>query len=274
MSDAREVISHIRRVVPDQRLQRKLIDEVGTAMAYASSRPTEARKRMQAIANNLSPAERGPVYELIATLGSGGAEARTPVQLDSSLVFIIHGRNERAVAATTLFLRAIGLSSLPFKRVLADLGGSPFVGDVVRAGVSRAHAVICLITADEFAVLRPEFREPGELGASVRRWQARPNVIFEAGMALAMKEDRTILVRIGNAEVFSDVFGRHVLRLDNTAESRGDLRDRLIGMGCSVDHRATDWLKPTVSGDFDAAVAAVSETMPRDPFGSAEAPEH
>ena len=71
--------------------------------------------------------------------------------------------------------------------------------------------------------------------------QPRPNVLFEAGLALARNEDRTIIVELGQIRTFSDIHGRHVVRLNNSIEKRQDLATRLRTAGCSVDLDGADW---------------------------------
>src|SRR5207302_7638293 len=73
--------------------------------------------------------------------------------------------------------------------------------------------------------------------------QARPNVLFEAGMAMGRNPKRTVLVQVGDLRPFSDVGGRHVLHLNNSSERRQDLADRLKTAGCLVDLSGRDWHK-------------------------------
>jgi hypothetical protein len=77
--------------------------------------------------------------------------------------------------------------------------------------------IIALFTPDEHASFYdPETGsyEGGKPGES--RWQARPNVIFEAGVALGAAREKMILVTIGSdVQLFSDVSGVHFVRLDS-----------------------------------------------------------
>jgi hypothetical protein len=85
--------------------------------------------------------------------------------------------------------------------------------------------------------------------------QPRPNVLVEAGMALGLHNDRTVIVEMGRLRPISDLFGRHVVRLDNTPQQRKALAQRLQTAGCKVNLAGNDWL--TV-GDFDNALPQTS----------------
>lgn len=60
-------------------------------------------------------------------------------------------------------------------------------------------------------------------------------------MAMAWDENRTVLVELGRCRPFSDIGGRHVLRLDNSTERRQELAQRLSTAGLAVDTTGTDW---------------------------------
>ncbi len=60
-------------------------------------------------------------------------------------------------------------------------------------------------------------------------------------MALARDENRTIIVELGQIKSFSDIHGRHVVRLDNSTIKRQDLAHRLRTAGCAVNLESTDW---------------------------------
>jgi predicted nucleotide-binding protein len=112
--------------------------------------------------------------------------------------------------------------------------------------------VVVLMTPDDLAYLKEEFRHAGDPPHEVEATgQARPNVLFEAGMAMGRDEGRTVLVELGALRPFSDVGGRHVIRLNNTTQRRQEFATRLQAAECPVDLTGTDWHS---AGDFDAAV--------------------
>jgi predicted nucleotide-binding protein len=186
---------------------------------------------------------------------------------DAKKVFIIHGRNIAARTAIEHFVRSLALDPIDFDQLAADQGGSPFIGDIVRSGLDKAQGIIALFTPEEFSSLRPEHRGSHEKAEYLQRWQARPNVIFEAGMAYGLARERTTIVTLGSdIALFSDVDGVHVVRLTNSVDSRRKLRQRLIGMKCEVDQRSDVWTDVGRSGDFEACIQHANAVTPRDPF--------
>lgn len=144
------------------------------------------------------------------------------------------------------------------------MGGTPTIAEIVERGMSEAQGVIALITADEYAAVRPEYREEHDEPDQIARWQARPNVIFEAGMAFGRARTRVVFVLLGNPKLFTDVAGIHVLRPTNDPSGdRGILRSTLgQGMRCAVED-SSEWMK---AGDFEACIAGLAEVSPSDPF--------
>jgi len=177
------------------------------------------------------------------------ASINSPTQ-DPRIVFVIHGRNEPLRKSMFEFLRAIGLNPLEWSQAVSATGEStPYIGQVLDAAFSRAQAVVVRMTPDDEACLRKEFQsEHDEQYERKPTGQARPNVLFEAGMSMGRHSKRTVLVQIGNLRPFSDVGGIHVLRLDNSSERRQDLADRLKTAGCPVDLGGRDWHK---AGSFE-----------------------
>ena len=168
-------------------------------------------------------------------------------------VFVVHGRNSPARDALFEFLRSIDLHPLEWSEAVRLTGkASPYVGEVLDAAFSRAHAVVVLMSPDDEARLRQPFRESNDPAHEITlTGQARPNVLFEAGMAMARSEERTVLVQIGDVRPFSDIGGRHVLRLSDTSECRQQLAQRLANAGCPVQREGTAWHS---AGDFANAL--------------------
>lgn len=114
-----------------------------------------------------------------------------------------------------------------------------------------AQAIVVLLTPDDIAYLRKEFASGDEDPETDPMPQARPNVLFEAGMAMGRDQSRTVLVEFGKLRPFSDVGGRHAVRMDSTPQKRKDLAQRLKNAGCAVKLDGDDWM--TV-GDFSPPV--------------------
>jgi hypothetical protein len=91
--------------------------------------------------------------------------------------------------------------------------------------------------------------------------QARPNVLFEAGQALAGSQERTILVQVGKLRKFSDIQGLHITYLDNSAQKRQELITKLGNAGCDIrDISAeTRWIEVGNFEDTFDISAAVKE---------------
>jgi predicted nucleotide-binding protein len=182
----------------------------------------------------------------------GAQSARTEdAPMSSRDVFVIHGRDDRLRSGIFEFLRSLGLNPMEWAHAVELTGkGSPYVGEVLDAAFSNAQAVVVLFSPDDVAMLRPELHgttePPHETDLTP---QARPNVLFEAGMAMARHPDRTILVEIGRLRPFSDIGGRHMVRMDNSPKKRNELATRLKTAGCPVNLAGTDW---QTTGDLRA----------------------
>lgn len=174
---------------------------------------------------------------------------------DTRRVFIIYGRNSKAYESIVQFVHALGLVPKSFAETRSELGGAPYIVDVVSKGMDAAQATIALFSPDEISFLRPELSSTTDSEAEMQRWQSRPNVLFEAGMALAMDRNRTIPVTMGTVEMPSDLGGVHLIRMDNKPHSRSLLKDALKAAGCDINE-ATKWWDSSVAGDFEACVSA------------------
>ena len=188
--------------------------------------------------------------------GSPNQELRPST--DAREVFVVHGRNNAAQEALYEFLRSIDLYPLAWSEAVRLTGRpSPYIGEVLDAAFSNAHAVVVLFTPDDEARLREPLRGDTEPPHETElTGQARPNVLFEAGMAMGRSEDRTVLVELGTLRPFSDVAGRHVIRLDNSTQRRQELAQRLEAAGCPVKLTGPGW---HTAGDFMAAISSLEE---------------
>lgn len=175
--------------------------------------------------------------------GIGGSR-----QSDSRAVFVVYGRNEELRSSLFTLLRAFDLRPIEWSTLtqLSD-SASPYVGELLELGLQIAQAIVVLFTPDEFVALSPALGgTPEDEGH-----QPRPNVLFEAGLALGHNPDRTVIVEVGRLRGISDLQGRHSVRLDDSSPDgvarRQDLAGRLRRAGCEIDLSGTDWHS---AGDF------------------------
>ncbi|CAH0300374.1 hypothetical protein SRABI91_04522 [Rhodococcoides fascians] len=166
----------------------------------------------------------------------------TPLSPNPRKVFVIHGRNSAARNQIFSFLRALGLSPIEWDQAVHETGeGAPYIGQVLDKAFEIAQAIVVLETPDDIAYLRTDLADSDDPETSPQA-QPRPNVLFEAGMAMGRSPKRTIIVEFGRIKQFSDIHGRHTVRLDSSPEKRQMLRGRLVTAGCEVDEVGTDWL--------------------------------
>ena len=158
-------------------------------------------------------------------------------------IFVVHGRDTFARDELFKYLRAIDLHPIEWSEAVRMTGKSnPHIWDILTKAFSEAHAILVLLTPDDEARLREDLRSEGEPAHEIELCgQARANVLFEAGMAMGRSEDRTVLVELGALRPFSDIAGRHTIRLDNTSQRRQELAQRLQAAGCPVNLEGTDW---------------------------------
>ena len=193
-------------------------------------------------------------------LAESGEDVSQPdSRADTRKVFVVHGRNMAARDALFAFLRAIGLHPLEWSEAVQATGKPlPYIGEILDVAFSEAHAVVVLLTPDDEARLQEHLWDDDEPPQETELiGQARPNVLFEAGMAMGRWGDRTVFVEFGTLRPFSDVAGRHTIRIDGTSKRRQELAKRLEAAGCPVNLEGTDW---HTAGDFDAALAESTES--------------
>ncbi len=168
-------------------------------------------------------------------------------------VFVIHGRNIVARNALSPFLRSFDLSPIEWEEAVQMTGvASPYIGQVLDAAFSKSQAAVVLFTGDDMARLGSWYitKDDPDHERDLTP-QARPNVLFEAGMAFGRYPERTVIAAIGQTRPFSDLFGKHIVHLSNSAQSRLRLISRLKTAQCDLQYENRDqWL---TEGDFEAA---------------------
>jgi predicted nucleotide-binding protein len=181
-----------------------------------------------------------------------GSSKGTPDKRNKDAVFLVHGRDDDARKQLETFLTSLHINVIDWSKALVLCGKpSPYVGEVIDAGFANAQAIVVLMTPDDVAYLKNDFWRAGD-GPSEKKptGQPRQNVLFEAGMAFAKGRDRTVIVDIGKNRPMSDVSGIHAVRLNNSAQRRKDLVNRLKMAGVELDESGDSWLG---AGNFEGS---------------------
>jgi hypothetical protein len=124
--------------------------------------------------------------------------------------------------------------------------------DIIEKGFSKAQAFVVLMTPDDEARLREHLlADDDPVDEKELTPQVRPNVLFEAGMAVGRHHDRTILVQLGQLRHVSDINGKFVIRMDDSFTKRQQLAILLRNCGCPVNTDNARWPK---EGEFEDAL--------------------
>lgn len=190
--------------------------------------------------------------------GTPAARVVKPKPNDNS-VFVIHGRDIALKESMDAMLSALGCKPLEFQQAVARVRGTgnPWIGDVLDKVFAQAQALVVLFSPDDETKLKDHFVGSSEKKTEGKlQGQARANVIYEAGMAMARHQEKTIMVQVGSIKGFSDIFGRHMLHLNDSPTSRNNFVLRLEQI-CKVDRTGNRWMEV---GDFTPAGAKVKKT--------------
>lgn len=161
-------------------------------------------------------------------------------------VFVVHGRNEKIKDSLFDFLEAINIKPLEWEEVVRRTGtGTPTTLEVIEKGMNSTDATIILFTGDDLVRLKDEFCENDD--EKIESPQARPNVLIEAGMSIALNKEKTVIVCVGKNRRISDLDGINFIKLTNSSENRNAFADRLETIGLNVSKSGGRWLK---KGDF------------------------
>jgi predicted nucleotide-binding protein len=161
-------------------------------------------------------------------------------------IFVVHGRDTKLNDDIFGFLLAIGLNPKEWSQAIKDAkGANPNVGQVINNAMKQARGVLVMFSPDEDAKLKSKFcgLKDKKRGLDKLDGQARPNVLFEAGLALGAHPDKTLLVQVGDTREISDIGGMHLIHLGDDAASRKELAQRLATkLKFKVNTTGTLWL--------------------------------
>jgi CASPASE and TPR Repeat-associated protein/predicted nucleotide-binding protein with TIR-like domain len=205
------------------------LDRIGSVLDYVTEELGQVRGQ---------GAESGPAVT--------SADPRNSAPDAVRRVFVVYGRD--GALATSFFdlLYAVGLEPLEWERLVRPTGtATPYLGDVVRKAPHLARATLVLLSPDDIVELHPDLRQENDHPYErARSAQARPNVLFELGLAFMAYPERTVIVEVGPMRPIADLAGLNVIRFDGSAIAVKKILDRLDLAGCPVDTSGTSWLDP------------------------------
>ncbi|MBM4032880.1 MAG: hypothetical protein FJ291_13980 [Planctomycetes bacterium] len=256
--------------IPKGQVEQVAHSLAGKAALKFSSKQTVALGNLAALLHRAPPAQQEaakgptesatekPTHHKATAKRAGGASQEAQRDL-ARMVYVVHGRNTLARDAMDAFLKRLGITPVYFEKAITWTGqGNPHPCDVIKAAFDRVGAVLVLLSGDDLACLKPDYvrgDDPDDEKSLTP--QARPNVLFEAGFAYSLHNDRTILVQVGKLRGLSDLLGLHIPRMKNTKAFREDLVARLRTAQCDI-RKKKGW---KTAGDFDAAVKQGTEPL-------------
>jgi predicted nucleotide-binding protein len=194
-----------------------------------------------------APIHAAPVAAPAPSGRSPASASRKPVvTITNNSIFVVHGRDAQLNADMFAFLRAIDLNPLEWSQAIKTAkGANPHVDDVISNAMDSVQGVLVMFSPDEDAKLKSRFAGATDKkkGLDKLDGQARPNVIFEAGLALGAHSKKTLLVQVGDMREISDIAGKHLIHLSNDATSRKELAQRLQSkLKFKVNTTGNHWL--------------------------------
>jgi predicted nucleotide-binding protein len=171
------------------------------------------------------------------------AAAPRPRAKRGRTVMVVYGRDGATKNAMFDFLESLDLKPMSWTHGISQTRiANPTVRQIVDALFAKAVAVVVLLTPDDEARLKSEFHKGNEPAHEKQlSGQARPNVLFEAGMAMSSHPEQTVMTQIGDVKPFTDIGGIHITHLNNSIETRRELVTKLINANCQVDMDNDKW---------------------------------
>jgi hypothetical protein len=245
----------------DDELGAVFLERLDDQLAYLDLRADAARHvlgiRSASAASPPAPSAAWPPGQPSQrTDGSGRAGDRDQDEDEKSRrVFVVHGRDEPARVAVSELLRSYGLDPVEWDEFVREAGEPmPFLGQVLEQSMPLVQAVVVVMTPDDIVRLHPDLHGTSEPSAETHdAMQARPNVLIELGMALAVHPKRTIMLVFGDHRPIADVGGRNYVRIADGTDFRARLGNRLILAGCPVSMPPGGRWR--MAGDFSSLAA-------------------
>lgn len=160
-------------------------------------------------------------------------------------VVVIHGRDTARTTFIFKLLQRLNVHAVAFDELIARSGSnSPSIRELIRLAFTQAQAVLVLFTGDDLASLRPDLHGTVEgSGERTPAPQPRPHILFEAGVAVALQHERTIIVEVPPLRGLLNLDGVQVVRFaTGSAEERTLLASRLRAAGCQLETSGTHWM--------------------------------
>lgn len=242
----RTVYAAIQRTAAANRVPRELgalLLAGENGISYQRYATAEQMAELRGVPMHAAPA---PAPQPSGRRSSRPASRKPVVTITNNSIFVVHGRDVQLNTDMFAFLRAIGLNPLEWSQAIrAAKGANPHVDDIISNAMDSVQGVLVMFSPDEDARLKSRFAGSSDKkkGLDKLDGQARPNVIFEAGLALGAHSKKTLLVQVGDMRDISDIAGKHLIHLSNDAASRKELAQRLQSkLKFKVDTTGNDWL--------------------------------
>jgi Predicted nucleotide-binding protein containing TIR-like domain len=167
--------------------------------------------------------------------------------MDRKKVLVIYGKDQKLTGDIRHFLRKIGLHPVELPDQFPR--GVPDPHKVLQTAIKAACAIVVVLTGDDEARLQERWYIPDEDEEDERRPfpQPRLSVLFGAGIALATRPKKTILVKRGSVRLCRYFEGCRLVELGDPLEQRRAFIETLCGVGCAVDLSSNEWIDV---GDF------------------------
>lgn len=248
----------------DQSLARYVSGQLSSDRGYLEIELRRSKSMRELAAEGLGQLGPDPVAVEPARAvksGSEGARARPgargapQAQPDTAKrVFVVYGRDGELSKSFFDLLYAVGLQPLEWERLVGPTGTTaPYLGAVVRKAPHLAQANLVLLSPDDIVGLHPDlFQQNDHPYERSQAGQARPNVLFELGLAYMSYPKRTVIVEVGQLRPIADLAGLNVIRFDGSAPAVKKVISRLVQAGCPADTSGESWLDPSRFAGLEA----------------------